>query len=132
MPWTRLAQTAAAGATQIVLEKAVTWNVGDKIVLATTGKRHSQAQNEVRIISAISSDKLTLTLTEALKYEHIGVSQTFANGPTVEYRGEVGLLTRNVVVRGSRDLQWADAIKACPAGFNTGKYILLHTTHSML
>ena len=121
MTWTRLGQTAAKGATQITLETAVTWSVGDKIVLATTGHRHSQSENEVRIIAAISSDKLTLTLTEALKHEHLGVSQTFSNGLKVDFRGEVGLLTRNVVVRGSRNIQFADKIEACPDGFNTGK-----------
>ena len=41
---------------------------------------------------------------------------------TLEMRAEVGLLTRNVKVIGSRDSQWNDEIEACPAGFDSGKF----------
>jgi len=37
-------------------------------------------------------------------------------------RAEVGLLSRNVRVIGSRDMQWADDIEACPDGFDTGEF----------
>lgn len=37
-------------------------------------------------------------------------------------RAEVGLLTHNVVVRGSVNHQWSETIEACPAGFDTGTY----------
>lgn len=37
-----------------------------------------------------------------------------------EYRAEVGLLTRNVVVKGSEDAQWDRDIEACADGFNPG------------
>ena len=43
-------------------------------------------------------------------------------GHTLEARAEVGLLTHNVVVRGSNDPQWDDVIEACPAGFDTGEF----------
>ena len=39
---------------------------------------------------------------------------------TLEARAEVGLLTHNVVVRGSDNDEWHDVIKACPEGFDTG------------
>ncbi|CAH1803035.1 unnamed protein product, partial [Owenia fusiformis] len=117
--WTHLGSTAAAGATSITLNEAVSgWTVGDEIVIATTGGRHSQKETETRTITAISGT--TLTLDSALVYEHLGVSETFSDGTTVQFRAEVGLLTRNVVVKGSRDMQWADEIEACPDGFNTG------------
>ncbi|XP_050416785.2 fibrocystin-L [Patella vulgata] len=119
--WSRLASTASAGATAITLEHPVEWNVGDQIVIATTSHRHSQRENEVRTIASISSDKLSLTLTKALTYTHIGISETF-DGQTVEFRAEVGLLTHNVVVRGSRNMQWNDKIEACPDGFDTGEF----------
>lgn len=35
--WTRLAQTAQAGERTLVLQEAVTWKPGDKIVVASTG-----------------------------------------------------------------------------------------------
>lgn len=82
--------------------------------------RHSQRENEVKILTAVSQDGLTLTLNEPLKYTHLGVSVTLPDGTLFEARAEVGLLTRNIVVRGSRHQEWNDEIEACPDGFNTG------------
>jgi len=97
----------------------VEWSVNDEIVIAATGHRHTQRENEKRTISAISADKRTLTLSEPLDAQHVGTEETF-DGTLVEFRGEVGLLTHNVVVRGNKDPQWEDKIEACKAGFNTG------------
>lgn len=82
--------------------------------------RHSQKENEVRTIESVSSDGKTLTLTEALSYTHLGVTVTLSDGTKIEGRAEVGLLTRNVVIRGSVHGEWDDKIEACPQGFNTG------------
>lgn len=82
--------------------------------------RHSQKENELRKIAAVSADGKTLTLTEALAYTHLGVSVTLPDGTLFQARAEVGLLTRNILVRGSQQQEWSDAIQACPDGFNTG------------
>lgn len=71
-------------------------------------------------ITAVSADGLTLTLDEPLEYTHLGVTVTLADGTKFEGRAEVGLLTRNIVVRGSQNQEWADTIEACPDGFDTG------------
>ena len=60
--WTLLAETANAGSSTLVLQQAVDWNVDDEIVLATTGLRHSQRENEKAVIAAVSGDGFTLTL----------------------------------------------------------------------
>uniref|UniRef100_W5KUJ5 PKHD1 like 1, tandem duplicate 2 n=1 Tax=Astyanax mexicanus TaxID=7994 RepID=W5KUJ5_ASTMX len=120
--WTRLAQTANSGSGTLTLMDAVTWRVGDEIVIASTGHRHSQRENEVRTIAAVSGDGKTLTLTEPLRYTHLGVSVTLPDGTVFEGRAEVGVLTRNVVVRGSINAEWSDQIQACPDGFNTGEF----------
>ncbi|KAM9340526.1 fibrocystin-L-like [Symphorus nematophorus] len=122
VPWTHLAQTANNGSSALTLMKAVTWKVGDQIVIASTGHRHSQRENEVRKIASVSADGKTLTLNEPLKYTHLGVSVTLPDGTVFEGRAEVGLLTRNIVVRGSQQQEWNDKIKACPDGFNTGEF----------
>ncbi|XP_059206673.1 fibrocystin-L-like isoform X1 [Centropristis striata] len=122
VPWTHLAQTAASGSNTLTLKKAVTWRVGDEIVIASTGNRHSQRENEVREIAAVSADGMTLTLTEPLEYTHLGVSVTLADGTVFEGRAEVGLLTRNVVVQGAKHQEWEDKIEACPDGFDTGEF----------
>ncbi|CAG2205079.1 unnamed protein product [Mytilus edulis] len=119
--WTRLDQTAAAGTNQIVLQKEVTWKAGEEIVIASTGHHHTQRENEVRIIQSVAGDQKTITLTKNLDYTHLGTSETIS-GYNLEYRAEVGLLTRNIVLRGERDRQWTEVIAACPAGFNTGEF----------
>lgn len=86
--------------------------------------RHSQRENEVRKIASVSADGRTLTLTEPLQYTHLGVSVTLPDGTVFEGRGEVGLLTRNIVVRGSQHQEWQDKIEACEEGFNTGAMTL--------
>ena len=80
MPWTRLGATADVGDNQIVLESPVDWAVGDQIVIATSGHRHSQRQNEVRNITHISADNMTLTLDETLDYKHLGETVQLYSG----------------------------------------------------
>jgi len=89
--WTKLASSAPAGARQITVLDASGWRVGDRIVLASTDYNPRQA--EVRTIQAIAGN--TLTLDAPLKYPHFG-EVTFG----VDQRGEVGLLTRNILIRG--------------------------------
>ncbi len=74
----------------------------------------------MRRIASVSADGRTLTLTKPLEYTHLGVSVTLPDGTVFEARAEVGLLTRNIVVRGSNNVEWNDQIEACPDGFNTG------------
>ncbi|XP_066572050.1 PKHD1 like 1, tandem duplicate 1 isoform X2 [Amia ocellicauda] len=120
--WTHLAETAASGSLTLTLKRAVTWKAGDEIVIASTGHRHSQIENEVKKIASVSADGRTLNLTEPLSYSHLGVSVTLPDGTVFEARAEVGLLTRNVVVRGSDNIEWSDKIEACPDGFDTGEF----------
>ncbi|XP_057684607.1 fibrocystin-L-like [Corythoichthys intestinalis] len=120
--WAVLAETAEANTSMLTLNQPVTWRVGDEIVIASTGHRHSQRENEVRTIASKSADGKKLTLTEPLKYSHLGVTINLPDGTVFEARAEVGLLTRNVVVRGSQNTEWQDNIEACPAGFNTGEF----------
>nr|XP_055075552.1 fibrocystin-L-like [Misgurnus anguillicaudatus] len=122
VPWTRLSQTAQNGSSTLTLMDAVTWKTGDEIVIASTGNSHSQRENELRRIASVSADGRTLTLTEPLTYTHLGVSVTLPGGTVFEARAEVGLLTRNIVVRGSNNQEWNDLIPACPAGFNTEEF----------
>src|SRR5436190_9480307 len=92
--WTKLSNTAAAGATSIQVLNAAGWKVGDEIVLASTDFDPRQAER--RNISAISGN--TITLDKKLDYMHFG-KITF----DVDERGEVGLLTRNIKLQASAD-----------------------------
>jgi cell migration-inducing and hyaluronan-binding protein len=92
--WTKLANTAAAGSTSIEVLNAAGWRAGDMIVLASTDYDPHQAER--RTISAISGNKITLD--KKLDYMHFG-KITF----DVDERGEVGMLSRNIVVQASPD-----------------------------
>ncbi|XP_051699933.2 fibrocystin-L isoform X2 [Oryctolagus cuniculus] len=120
--WTLLARTAKAGEQTLILQEAVTWKAGDNIVIASTGHRHSQQENEKRTIAAVSSDGITITLTNPLNYTHLGVAVTLPDGTLFEARAEVGILTRNILIRGSDNIEWNDKIPACPDGFDTGEF----------
>lgn len=51
--WTQLAETAHRGDRQLKLQHSVDWKPGDQIVLASTGKRHSQRENEQLVIDNV-------------------------------------------------------------------------------
>jgi len=117
--WTFLNTNAYNGTRQIVLGDAVQWSVGNQIVVASTdfsevlssklkynttspeyrtvtmntmtGSFPVPEQSENFTIRAISSDKKTLTLDRPLLYTHWGQGYE---------KAEVGLLTRNIVIRG--------------------------------
>src|ERR1700733_6751528 len=92
--WTKLSSTANAGATSIQVLNAAGWRVGDEVVLASTDFDPRQAER--RNIAAISGN--TITLDKKLDYMHFG-KITF----DVDERGEVGMLSRNIVVQASPD-----------------------------
>jgi cell migration-inducing and hyaluronan-binding protein len=66
--WTKLADTAAAGSTEIEVLDASGWRRGDQIVLASTDFNPRQA--EQRTVTAVRGNKLTLD--RALEYMHFG------------------------------------------------------------
>jgi hypothetical protein len=93
--WAKLAATAPAGSTQIVLSDPVDWRVGELIVIAPTSLDPHQA--ETRTIRAVHGT--TLTLDRALEYGRFGELQNF-EGRVLDARAAVGLLSRNIVVQG--------------------------------
>lgn len=105
------------GESQLVLKHAVTWEIGDQVVLASTSR--SQKENEEFNITSVSNDGRTIGITPPVKYRHISLVQTIA-GRIIETRAEVGLLTRNVVVEGSENDEWTESIPECPDGFDPG------------
>src|ERR1700727_2409558 len=92
--WSKLAKTAEAGSSSIQVLDAKGWRVGDQIVLASTDFDAHQAER--RTISSIQGN--TIALDKKLEYMHYG-RITF----DVDERGEVGMLTRNIVIQASPD-----------------------------
>ncbi|MGZ3275983.1 MAG: G8 domain-containing protein, partial [Caulobacteraceae bacterium] len=94
--WTKLSATAKAGATKIQVLNASSWRKGDVIALASTD--FDPAQAEERTIAAVAGN--TVTLDKPLTYMHFG---RITDG--VDERGEVGLLTRNILIHASDDAE---------------------------
>ena len=92
--WSKLAKTAEAGSSSIQVLDAKGWRVGDQIVLASTDFDAHQAER--RAIADIKGN--TITLDKKLDYMHFG-RITFG----VDERGEVGMLTRNILIQASPD-----------------------------
>jgi hypothetical protein len=92
--WTKLSKTAEAGSNTIEVLNAGDWRKGDVIVLASTDFDPHQAER--RTIAAIRGN--TITLDKKLDYMHFG-KITFG----VDERGEVGMLSRNILIQASPD-----------------------------
>src|SRR5215472_12532726 len=92
--WTKLSKTAEADSNSIEVLNAAEWRVGDEIVLASTDFDPRQAER--RTIAALSGNRITLD--KKLDYMHFG-KITF----DVDERGEVGMLSRNIVIQASPD-----------------------------
>jgi cell migration-inducing and hyaluronan-binding protein len=92
--WTKLSKTAEAGSNSIDVLNAAGWRAGDAIVLASTDFDPHQAER--RTVAAIRGN--TITLDKKLDYMHFG-KITF----DVDERGEVGMLSRNIVIQASPD-----------------------------
>lgn len=95
--WTMLETTAVVGSTSITLQESVNWKVGEQFVIATTS--YLIEETEVRTISDIANGNI-LHFTEPLKFSHYAATENYNSG-SIDMRAEVGLLSRNIKIRGS-------------------------------
>src|SRR5437763_16411772 len=91
---TKLSMTTEVRSNSIEFLNATGWRVGDMIVLASTDFDPHQAER--RTIAAIRGN--SITLDKKLDYMHFG-KITF----DVDERGEVGMLSRNILIQASPD-----------------------------
>ncbi|MFQ6027210.1 MAG: G8 domain-containing protein, partial [Dehalococcoidia bacterium] len=107
--WSKLADDALAStdpATVVVENNVIDWPIGGEVVVTQTSNPYRPDtncnlddacsyhwENEVRAITTLSSlpgGRTLVTLDQPLEFDHQGTGQT---------RGEVGLLSRNVLIR---------------------------------
>ncbi|HJU38092.1 MAG TPA: G8 domain-containing protein, partial [Tahibacter sp.] len=99
--WTQLDGTVAANTSQLRVATPTDWGIGDRIVIAPTNAATNES--EVASIAAISDNGRQITLDRTLQWRHYGATSTYTNGTdtwTLDERGEVGLLTRNITIQG--------------------------------
>ena len=77
---------------------------------------------------AVSNGGSTLSLDSPLAFQHMGETVPLGSGHNLEARAPVGALSRNILIRGSNNTQWADNSPACAQGFDPGKHITYRLT----
>ena len=121
--WTQLAATAMPGDTEITVQEAVAWPIDSKIVIATTDFESPwSSHTEIATVAAVLDNGKRLQLKDIrvcpefgfsgnptkcrqssnLSYPHLGEEKTF-DGIPVQFRAEVALLSRNIVIEGDHD-----------------------------
>jgi len=110
LSWTKLTKTTERkqrGPTEIHLADDVdTWKEGDSIVLASTDFDMEQAE----VVTVNSCNGKICTVCQGLKWFHFGETEE-----GMSMQGEVGLLSRNVVIRGEME-------STCYGGQNCAAY----------
>lgn len=100
--WAKIDAKAEIGSTSITLNKPIDWNVGDEIII--TSNRNNPYEAEKRTITALSQDFKTVFFTQPLDYPRTGTLKTYTNNDNksweVDTRAEVGLLSRNITIKG--------------------------------
>ncbi len=95
--WCQLSQDAIAGDQSILVDQAVNWNRGDRVVLAPSFS--APTEYEELIIDHIDGEEIALTTP--LKFSHKGTKFNFPNGE-IDTRAELGLLSRSIVIQGDK------------------------------
>ena len=97
---TKLAQTAAKGTSELQLTEPVDWDVGAEIVITSTAARGTMDDFDVSVIKEVADGGTRLVLAASLAFEHLGQTMSFAGGHAFDFRANVALLSRNVVIQG--------------------------------
>jgi hypothetical protein len=99
--WSRLNASALAGDDRVTMRDKTHWKAGDDIVVAPTGLDEEEA--EQRKVIRVMDDGQTLQLDKPLVFDHEGEVPYFEGRRIENAVGEVGLLTRNIVIQGDDD-----------------------------
>jgi hypothetical protein len=109
---TKLGVTVEAGNDTIVLTEPVDWPLTSMAVITSTAANGTMEEAETVIIVGVQGGGKVLKLAGPLLYRHLGETRTLAGGHSVEFRANVGLLTRNVVIQGTLPFSQLDKFGA--------------------
>lgn len=103
--WVKLDGDAKIGDHKILLERPISWKVGEEIVVGPTGFGPREA--ELFKITEISNDFKTISLSSSFKYFHWGKLEKYKALNNQEWnldqRAEVVNLSRNIVISSVND-----------------------------
>jgi len=113
----RLISNAEKGAKSISVNQDVTgiWSQGDEILLLPTGR--TAREYEVVSIASLSADgngNTVINLSSELEYNHMGAADVTVDaaldGASLDMRGEVLHLTRNIQISAETDDNWGGRV----------------------
>lgn len=96
--WTKLAKSALKGSTSFELLESSGWQAGDEIAVASSDLNQKHAERLT--VTAVNGS--VVTFTPPLQFDHLALVKQYGEH-TVDMRAEVGLLTRNIVIKGTSD-----------------------------
>ena len=96
---TKLNQTVAKGSTEIYLMEPVDWDNNTQIAITSTAANGTFEEAETATVTAIVDGGLRLVLASPLIFDHLGETKHLAGGHSVEFRANVAILSRNVVIQ---------------------------------
>jgi hypothetical protein len=119
----RLTDVADRGSKTVFVTPGLDWVAGDVVGFAATSIQYNHS--ETAVVSSYNSITGELNLESPLKFYHFGAAQVSSEHQGLDMRGEVVLLTRNIVIQGDSSVNWAgmllttDVIKINSAGEET-------------
>ncbi|GIL53442.1 hypothetical protein Vafri_9024 [Volvox africanus] len=100
--YTKLNRTADPGDTSIVVNGAINWKVGDRIVIASSSFMPWEVDEAT--ITALDNTTVpsctVISLDTPLDYVHLGEIYSVQGTTPLDMRAEVAVLTRNIVLQG--------------------------------
>ena len=105
---TKLATTAEAGNATLVLTEPVDWPPNSMAFVSSTAANGTMEEAETVVIVGVEGGGTVLRLAGPLLYRHLGETYTLAGPHALEFRANVGLLSRNVVVQGTSPFSQLD------------------------
>ena len=97
---TKLSRTAMAGDTQIWLQEPVDWDANSNIAITSTHYNGTFEAFDTPVIEGVDAGGYRIRLAWPLTHEHLGETMHLAGGHSVEFRANVAILSRNVIVQG--------------------------------
>jgi hypothetical protein len=108
--WSILADTVFPGGVVLKLTETVDWRVGERLVIASGGADLPLV--EERLVAAVGSDRLRVTLDRPLRHRHLGRNAPVL-GALPGTIGRVALLSRDIVIEGDESSEQSSSGAYC-------------------
>lgn len=96
----KLARTAYRGMNELMLMKPVDWPSFSLVVVTSTAANGTMEEFDECLVASVEDGGYRLVLANPLRFAHLGETKTLAGDIRIDFRANVALLSRNIVVQG--------------------------------